>query len=61
MDAMIEKIEGSFVAMGLTDDQEQELLTILSNSVGHALDHFEDGLKMDDQVKEIIEALESIS
>lgn len=61
MDTMIEKIEGSFVAMGLTDEQEQEILTILSSSVEHTLDHFEDGLKMDDQVKEIIEALESVS
>ena len=59
LDTMVHDVEASFMAMGLTDTQEERLLTIMTHAVGNALDHFEKGMVIDEQLKEIINNLSS--
>ncbi len=61
LDDMVRDIEKSFFSLGLTDQQEEELLNMMTRSVEKALDHFDTGLMIDEKVKDIIRALSSIS
>ena len=54
LDKMLANVEGSFFSMGLTDQQEEKIMSILTSSVNDALDHVESGLEMDDHLKEIV-------
>jgi CheY-like chemotaxis protein len=61
MEGMVRQVEASFFNMGLTDQQEEQLLDIMTQSVTQALDHFEIGLEMDNQINNIIESLAAVS
>jgi CheY-like chemotaxis protein len=54
LDEMVEKVEGSFFSLGLTDAQEEQLLNLLSESVHESLEHLETGLKMDENIKHLV-------
>lgn len=54
MDEMLANMETSFVNMGLTYNQEQELLGILNHSIDKSVKHFESGANIDEQFESII-------
>lgn len=57
LDEMVVKVEANFFSLGLTDAQEEQLLTLLSESVHESLEHFESGLKMDENIKLLVAKL----
>ena len=57
LDNTISKIEQAFFSLGLTDEQEQELLAILHGGAEESLSHFESGVGLDEQLKEIVAGL----
>lgn len=61
MEAMVTQVEASFFNMGLTGQQEDQLLAIMTQSVSEALRHFEEGLEMDDNISRIIDSLGTVS
>jgi len=61
LDEMTLRVEESFVSMGLTDAQEEELLLILSDTSVKALNHFELGLKLDEKIVDIVNSLSTIA
>lgn len=61
MEAMVTQVEASFFNMGLTDQQEEQLLAIMTQSVSEALKHFEEGLEMDNNISRIIDSLGAVS
>lgn len=60
LDRTISKIESSFFSLGLTDEQEEQLLAILNAGAEESLSHFESGIGLDEQVKEIVAGLTSL-
>jgi CheY-like chemotaxis protein len=61
MEKMVAQVEASFFNMGLTDQQEDQLLEIMTTSVSEALQHFEEGLEMDNNISYIIDSLATVS
>jgi CheY-like chemotaxis protein len=61
MEGMVSRVESSFFNMGLTDQQEEQLIEIMTGSVGESLKHFESGLEMDNQINQIIDSLATVS
>lgn len=59
LDEMVHEVEASFFAMGLTDAQEEQLLHIFTTAASKALDHFEKGIIIDQQLETIINELSS--
>ncbi len=57
LDDMVQEVEDSLFAMGLTDTQEEELKAILDRAVGASQDHLDEGIKIDERVKGIIETI----
>ena len=53
----IEKIESSFFSLGLTDEQEHQIMSILHSGVDESLSHFESGVDLDEKLKEVISRL----
>lgn len=60
LDTMVHDVEDSFVAMGLTDTQEEKLLGIMTHAANNALDHLEHGLKLDAQLANVVSELSAI-
>lgn len=60
-DDILENMESSFVDMGLTYNQEQELLSILNMGIDRSIKHYEQGAQLDEQfestLKDIAAAL----
>ncbi|MFT7558331.1 MAG: DNA-binding response OmpR family regulator [Flavobacteriales bacterium] len=54
LDRMVHKVEHSFVSMGMSDVQEDNLLELISESINEALDHMEEGLTMDENIKNLV-------
>ncbi len=61
MENMVHRVEESFFPLGLTDNQEDQLLNIMSEAVSTALDHLQTGLEMDNKVREIIRSLSGVT
>lgn len=61
LDTMVSNVESHFFSMGLTDEQEQQLLNILSESVDQSLAHMEKGLKIDARIKQTVAELSSVA
>lgn len=61
MDDLMTEVENSYFEMGLTDNQEVQISTIISNKVHEALEHMEGGLQLDSQMKAITESLGEIA
>ena len=47
--------------MGLTDQQEEQLLEIMTKAVSESLSHFEAGLEIDNKISGIIDSLATVS
>lgn len=61
MDSLASEIEENFLSMGLTEEQEILILDIIQSKIQEALDNFEHGLKMDEQLKRISSQLGELS
>lgn len=61
MDDVMKELEASFLRYGLTEEQEQRLLGVVKTGVDKSLDNFEQGLKLDEQLRSIIDRLEQFS
>ncbi len=54
LDGMVQDVETSFFSMGLTDIQEDKLLSIMTQAAHNALEHLEKGMQLDAELKSII-------
>lgn len=54
LDEMLVDVEHSFFSMGLTDEQEKEIMDILTTTLNRSLDNFEHGVAVDAKIKKII-------
>lgn len=61
MEKMVTEVEASFFNMGLTDQQEEQLLEIMTKAVSESLSHFEAGLEIDNKISSIIDSLAQVS
>ena len=61
VDEMMQSMTEEMFSMGLTEEQETKLLGILQGGVDKVIDHFEAGLEVDDQLKNIVMKLSSIN
>lgn len=61
MDAMLQKLEASFLNWGLNEDQEQVLIKVVQDGVDESLEHFEKGISIDEQMSKLFSRLERIS
>ncbi len=61
LDEMIVNVERSFFSMGLTDDQEKDIMDILSGTVSRSLENFEHGMEVDKKVKNVVLSLSKLA
>lgn len=61
LDEMIVSVERSFFSMGLTDDQEKDIMDILSGTVIRSLENFEHGVEVDEKVKKVVLSLSTLA
>lgn len=61
MDDLMSEVESQYFEMGLTDEQEEKISTIISNKLHEALEHMEGGLQLDAQMKAITNSLGEIA
>jgi CheY-like chemotaxis protein len=61
MDELMAEIEGSYIKMELSDEQENFISDIITKKVFEALDHMEGGLHMDEKMKSITKSLGEIA
>lgn len=61
MDELMGGVEDAFVSYGMTDEQEKLLIGLVQASVDKTLENYEQGLKIDAQLREIIERLNGVS
>ncbi len=61
LDEMIVDVERSFFSMGLTDDQEKDIMDILSGTVSRSLENFEHGIEVDAKVKKVVLNLSTLA
>ncbi|HEC20534.1 MAG TPA: response regulator [Gammaproteobacteria bacterium] len=59
MDNVVERMETSFFGMGLTEEQEQSLMSIVQEGVDRSLDNLDRGARIDDQLHAIVHRLEN--
>ncbi len=57
MDEMVTEIETNYLTLGLTDEQESTITTIIQKCVNNALQHMEKGLKIDADLQSITNSL----
>jgi len=58
MDDVMKQLEASFLSYGMTDEQEELLLTVVQNGVDKSLENFEKGMTIDEKMRDIIRSLE---
>lgn len=61
MDDVMKNLEESFLSYGLTEDQEKILSSIVQTGVDKSLENFEQGLKLDERMQEIVQRLEEFA
>jgi len=57
MDKILQDIEASFISWGLSEEQENILIKLVQNGVDKSLEHFEKGIKIDEEMQQIINRL----
>ncbi len=60
LDQMLLKVEDSFSTVGLTHTQEEDLLTIIKDSIELSLDNFEQGLTVDARMDQIAAEVDQV-
>ncbi|MEW5756500.1 MAG: response regulator [Pseudomonadota bacterium] len=60
MDGVMKDLEASFLSYGLTEEQEATLINVVQRGVDKSLDNFEQGLKIDAQMRAIIDRLSQV-
>ncbi|WP_018416783.1 response regulator [Teredinibacter turnerae] len=58
MDRLMDEVQQSFLTFGMSEEQEDLVLSKIRNAVDDTLDNFEAGLKIDEELKNIVERLE---
>ncbi len=58
MDDVMKQLEDSFMSYGLTEEQEALLMGVVQTGVDKSLDNFEQGIKIDEKMRGIIQSLE---
>ena len=61
MDDIVSEIEEAFMTCGLTEEQEERILGIVKNGVYRSLNNFERGLELDQELRAIVNRLQSYS
>lgn len=62
MEDMLQNIEEAFMRLGLTEEQEEEMITMVNRNIQEALSLYEEGLGVDEHLYTVMEQLqESIS
>ncbi len=61
MDGVMKELEESFMSYGLTEDQEALLLKVVQDGVDKSLTNFEQGMIIDEKMRNIIRSLERFS
>ncbi len=61
MDGVMKNLEAAFLSYGLTEDQENQLMKVVQQGVDKSLDNFEQGLKIDAQLRSIIDRLSQVA
>lgn len=61
MDDVMKELEASFMRYGLTEEQEQRLLKVVQTGIDKSLENFEQGLKIDAQLRAIVDRLITFS
>jgi len=59
-DRLLERLEANFHSLGLLHDQEEMLFKLVQDGVNETLTHVEEGAKIDDAIKDIINKLQTI-
>lgn len=57
MDDMLQDVEHSFFSLGLSEEQEKNLLTNIKGAVEQSLDHYEKSAQFDEEIISVIEQL----
>lgn len=60
IDKLMEDVEHAFVSFALTDEQEDTLYNIIKKAVDDSLDNYEEGLRIDEDLRELIDRLTSV-
>ena len=61
MNDMMRELEASFLSWGLSEDQEQSLIDVVQSGIGKAAENFDEGLKIDEQMRQIVDRLIEVS
>jgi len=61
MDDVMQKLEASFLSYGLTEEQEALLFKVVQDGVDKSLNNFEQGMMIDEKMRDIIRSLERFS
>lgn len=57
MDHLLESVQRSFLAYGLTEEQENLILELIRNASDQSLENFDEGQLVDDEMKAIVEKM----
>jgi CheY-like chemotaxis protein len=57
VDSLMQDLEASFLSWGLSEEQEQCLVKMVQNGIDKSMDHYEHGLKTDEQLQAIIQGM----
>lgn len=60
VDQLLVSLEETFIAWGLDEAQENKLIALVENGINRSLDHLEEGLDLDEEMREIIKRLSAI-
>lgn len=60
IDEVLEELEESFLTYGLTEEQEDLLMGVVKSGAEKSMNNFEQGLKLDEKLRGIIDSLEQI-
>jgi DNA-binding response OmpR family regulator len=56
-DSMLHDLEQAFLSWGLSEDQEQRLISMVQTGIEKSFDHYEKGLAVDDMLQNIIKEM----
>lgn len=57
MDSLLENLEATFLSWGLSENQEQNLISMVKTGVDNSLVHYEKGLSVDQELHNIVESM----
>lgn len=61
MDDILAEVESNFFSMGLTEDQEKMITSLIQNKLNEGMQHMEEGLHVDEKLKHLTESLDELT